>query len=283
MDIEKILFDKPCSPVDDVRCYLSNSLLTFLPMFILLMGTFGNIINVVLLSRKTFREKPVFLLLFLSVFDFLTLWTTIPWRVLGMYYDINYYDLSPIFCKLNAWMSVFSASASLWKMAIVTVDRSVVVLSHTQRNVRQNRNKNLAILSCIVFILLVVNGVMTLYGHREEETSEILDRNTSSVTRNCFYISAEFESDVPLLVTIAVVFQLFIPVLSVVIGNVILLTYFCKRRKMFSNSNSTDSQTKVLLLLTNFLLITSIPFGAVSFSLARLHGYDNFIPPNWQF
>ena len=181
-------------------------LLTFLPMFIPLIGTFGNILNMELLSRKTFREKPVFLLLFLSVFDFFTLWTMIPWCVLGMYYGINYCYMFPNFCKISACISVFSVSASFWKMAIVTVDRSVVVLSHTQRNVRQNRNKNLAILSCIVFILLVVNGVMTFYGHREEETSEILDCNMSSVTHNHFNISAEFESDVPFLVNIAVVF-----------------------------------------------------------------------------
>ena len=282
MDVpEDPLYDKPCSPSEDIRCYWANLLLRYMPMFILFIGTIGNILNVVLLSRKAFRDKPVFLLLFLSVFDFFFLWATVPWRVLGMFYDIQYYDVSPILCKINAWIGVFSASASLWTMAVVSVDRAVVVLSHAQRNVLQNRNKNLAILCFVVSVMLAMTGTMVLFGHTNENPSEgPLDRSSSATTTNCFYISAEFGSDVPLVLTIAFVFQLIIPVLAVVIANVILLTYFCKRRKLFANSRSTDSQTNVLLLLTNFLLVTVIPFSVVNYSLARLHGSDNFISPN---
>ena len=340
MDEDKLSFEKPCGPADDVRCYWSHWLMVVLPLFLLVIGTFGNILNVALLSRKTFREKPVFLLLFLSVFDFLVLWTTIPWRSLKMIYDIDYYEISSIFCKINSWMSIFSGSASLWVMAIVSIDRSVVVMSHSQRNVRQNRNKNLALLGCVVTIVLILSGVMALYGHTDEELTDVLDRNTSvadlldrnmsaaelldrntpasdilnhntsaadllnlntsaadlldrntsaadlldrnmsSGTQTCFYVSAEFEKSVPHVVSIALLFELIIPSLAVVIGNIILLTYFCKRRRMFANSQNTDSQTKVLLLLTNFLLITVIPFGITNFVQVWLYGKDNFTPPN---
>ena len=280
MDVEDSLYDKPCRPDDDSRCYWANSLVHVLPTILLPIGTFGNILNVALLSRKTFRNKPVFLLMFLSIFDFFCLWTTIPWRTLDFYFGIRYYDISPTFCKLNAWISIFSASASFWIMGIVSINRSVVVFARTQLDPLQNRNQNLVIMFCVVLVVLVISGVWVWFGHTDEDPFEFLDRNNSSMTKNCFYISSEFESNLPHVLTAGLVFQLFIPVLAVLIGNVTLMTYFCKRRRLFANSQSTDSQTKVLLLLTNYLLIAVIPFGIVNFLLARLHGNDNFISPN---
>ena len=187
-----LTIDKLCIPVEDSMCQFTKWMLIIVPVSLLIFGTFGNILNIALLSREGFRIKPLFVLFFMSVFDVLFLWALVPFAFLSMAFGIKANDISPILCKLNAWTGTSSCFCSLWTLALVSIERANSVLFYIRRDPLKSRNRNIVILLVIVGLIFTMNGFI-IFGYKYSSFVELEHINVSRNLSNCNLVSSDFE------------------------------------------------------------------------------------------
>jgi len=97
-------------------------------IFLLIVGTFGNILSFIIFSQGTLRKSSTFrYLALLSLMDLLVLYS----GLLDLFLTIEYggafslRTLNPITCRLHTFITYWSQHSSSWILSFISVDRAV--------------------------------------------------------------------------------------------------------------------------------------------------------------
>ena len=238
---------------------------------LIVLGTLGNIMSIVVLTRKSMRQSTVSqYLVVLAVTDILVLYTGLlrQWFRILLKTDIRH--LHPVMCKLHVWMVYFSLDFSCWLLVAVTLERFVSVWF--PHSVKRTCTKTTAavIIAGIATLLLAVNSHF-LYGLGDVT----VHYDNSTVVQHCADLWAAYEEfNRKIWPWIDLCLFCLFPFLFLITGNIAIIIKVCisnrKRRRHDANiglsntqnikvrSSKTSSMT-VMLLTTNavFLACTS--------------------------
>ena len=97
-------------------------------LFLLIVGTFGNIVSYIIFSYGTLRKSSTFrYLALLSLMDLLVLYS----GLLDLFLMIEYggtfslRNVNPITCRLHTFITYWSQHSSSWILSFISVDRAV--------------------------------------------------------------------------------------------------------------------------------------------------------------
>ncbi|CAF0759241.1 unnamed protein product [Rotaria sordida] len=153
-------------------------------LFLFIIGTLGNLLNVYVFSRPRLRHNTCVLCLLLSSFlNFLVLIFGAFIRCLiGFNIDLTYN--SSIFCKIHLYMIYVSQSVSLWLIVLACIDRYLSSSLNIVHRQWINRQKTSIIISCIL-ILTSLSYIEVFYCF---EASLITKSICSAKSQLCSYI-----------------------------------------------------------------------------------------------
>ncbi|CAF0830676.1 unnamed protein product [Rotaria sp. Silwood1] len=173
---------------DNLSSYLAtvgvSALNRYGVLFLLIVGTLGNLLNVYVFSRPHLRHNTCVLCLLLSSFlNFLVLIFGVFIRCLiGYNIDLTYN--SSIFCKIRHYVIYASQSVSLWLIVLACIDRYLSSSSNIVHHRWINRRKVFSIVSCIS-ILTSLSYIEVFFCF---EASLITNNICSAKNQLCSYI-----------------------------------------------------------------------------------------------
>ncbi|CAF3622324.1 unnamed protein product [Rotaria socialis] len=97
-------------------------------IFLLIVGTFGNIISFIIFISDALRKSSTFrYLAFLSLLDLLVLYSGLVDLFLTIEYDgtFSLRNLNPITCRLHTFVTYWSQHSSSWILCFISVDRAI--------------------------------------------------------------------------------------------------------------------------------------------------------------
>ncbi|XP_067681288.1 mu-type opioid receptor-like [Haliotis asinina] len=126
---------------------------------LLIFGTVGNILSMIVLTRQAMRKSSMSIYLTcLAVADLLALYSGLLRQWIIYTFQIDLRELHPLVCKIYTWMLYVSLDLSAWILVSVTVERAVSVwLPHKVKVICTKKVLMVNIL-VLVIILMSVNG-----------------------------------------------------------------------------------------------------------------------------
>ncbi|CAF3979408.1 unnamed protein product [Rotaria sordida] len=97
-------------------------------IFLLVVGTFGNVLSFIIFSQGTLRKSSTFrYLALLSLMDLLVLYSGLLDLFLTIEYGIAFSlrNLNPITCRLHTFITYWSQHSSSWILSFISVDRAI--------------------------------------------------------------------------------------------------------------------------------------------------------------
>lgn len=146
----------------------------YLPV-VMVAGTFGNVLVVVIQRRIPSNEKSSMSVYFtaLAVSDTTALWTGWFWMLeafgvtLSVEYHVqkNYRGVAmDILCRIRVWISYAFGQISAWILVSMTLHRAVgIVWPHRTRGVLTKRNAGKIV--AFIFLFCTLSNAHVLYGH----------------------------------------------------------------------------------------------------------------------
>ncbi|KAK6195558.1 hypothetical protein SNE40_000965 [Patella caerulea] len=129
----------------------------FSPLLIVI-GTFGNLLSLLVLTRKRLRSSPaMFYLSILAVVDITVLYSGLMRVWLENVYNIQLREMSEGACRFHTFFVYFILSFSVWILVAVTVDRCIIVCAPF-------RAKSLSSLSIARKTLLAIALVLVVFN-----------------------------------------------------------------------------------------------------------------------
>lgn len=272
-----------CEPAELPECQWTKYIWSTVPVGLLIAGTFGNILNVVILSRRRMRTSSTSVyLLCLSYGDCAFLWLGMAPRMLLQGYDLDIKITAQFLCKLTSFAPVTAASYSIWTLVLLTSERLFLtkwpVVARSKLNVRTAR------IAAVTLLIVIVSMTSHFVFVAEVRTVTSTENNETAPGYKllCTYApnaSMLFYKKIWPLIVLTVL--TLIPTAFIVLGNLtILVTILAQRRKLRQiNPNGNDrsgddpkkvkSATKMLFLVSAFFIATTMPFtlGNVIMSL----------------
>ncbi|CAF3406162.1 unnamed protein product [Rotaria socialis] len=184
-----------------------------LAVFIFMFGVVGNILNILVLSQRSYRSNScAWLFLVLSIVNLVSLisglitimidgWTTNPTDYIG------------VLCKLRAFLVFSTRTIAMWLMVLATTDRWLLSNMNAHRR-QQSSLKNAQFWAAIIVILSVALYAQQLYCYEANLTDTPLKCYGKTVV--CRYLT-----DLSLaIITVSIPILLMILFGSLIISNV---------------------------------------------------------------
>lgn len=253
------------------ECWWNLWLWRTIPFLQLMFGTFGNIMNIIILSRKRFQQKSTSVyLICLAVADSLALWTAMSIGVAFNVFGIDLRVTSQVMCKITDWLTFTSGGFSIWLLVLLTIERMMLARFPVfSRSKLTRRSAKLAALACLLVIT-------SLYAHlpfgMELIQTPVDIRSGTVIQESCVPGSVEYAAflQIAYWFVILIVFN-FAPITIMIIGNGLIIATIFLQRKRFNaiipevqvqtNSNKKrKSSTRLILLINAFYIFTTVPF-----------------------
>ena len=238
---------------------------------ILLFGTFGNVMTVIILRRlrSGWSAMNVYLTA-LALSDTAMLYSgALPmWARKVLHYDI--YASHVIVCKLFIWMMNTAAALSAWLLVALTAQRAASVIWPHRVNVMCTRHKSVV----VIVLINVVCGL--LYSHIAYGYDMVKFDN--GTTERCTFSSIDYqEFYVSIWVRIDIFIFCVLPSASLIVSNAVLgwkLAAAVKQAKeKFSNSGGdrkdsrekkASSVTVTIFIVSTAFIVATAPFATYS-------------------
>jgi len=159
-----------------------------IPIFLIVIGTFGNLICIIILFKKQNRRTSTnTYLIFLCLMDTISLYQ---WNLSNALYTFTngtkqIWGTSIIMCKLSEFFAFYSLHTSAMFLTCVELDRACLLRSTWYK--RKIARSRIALLICVIilFVLFALNGF--LFGLGFEYS--IYDSNTGLYQKGvaCYY------------------------------------------------------------------------------------------------
>ncbi|XP_060576924.1 FMRFamide receptor-like [Ruditapes philippinarum] len=242
------------------------------PPILIILGTVGNCLSILVLTRRCIRSSTTALFLTVLAFsDLFVLYTGLLRQWLIHLFEVDVRTISEFGCKLNIWMVYSSLDFSAWILIVVTLERVISAwLPHKAKSLCTKKYAVALLIAVIVFILLL-NSHM-LYGMVFRDTTTELD------DLKCIEINADYRSFFNVIWPwIDLCVFCLIPFTVIVIGNALILFKVLKsQRKVKSrvvpsaqngnrqattsgHNNKQSSMTAMLFTLNVVFLLSTSP------------------------
>lgn len=242
-----------CFPNYFWECQVAYWVWRIFPVCSIFIGTCGNILNLIILSRKNVRKFSTSVyLLFLTVSDLAFLWCTAFRDTIYAVTGRNPADESEFNCKLLYWLSLTFASSSVWILVLLTIER--VMMTRAPVFSWQRLSPRVAVVACSV--LLCVAAVLnshTLYGFTLYDIDKFnatfgeTDARLSVVKQfPCFYSSPGYR----LLYekywspTVLILYTV-IPMIIIIIGNINIATTIIIQKKKSMKIRPAENSRRI--------------------------------------
>lgn len=258
-----------------------------IPPVLIIFGTIGNVLSIVVLTRKS---TITLFLICLTFSDLIVLYTGLLRQWLIYLFSLDVRNINKILCKVHTWLVYSSLDFSSWILIAVTLERVIAVWCPHSAKTKCNRFSA----TCLVItILMFVLGLNThlLYGMTIKISNNQMESKCVSVDENysVFFRSAWTWIDL-------CVFSL-IPFAVILIGNsLILIKLFQRRSKAKTNSREREknasnknvnknnrgrhrknkyhhqsSMTSTLFTLNTVFLLTTLPISVYDIGYSYWH------------
>ena len=169
-----------------------DNLISLILAMVILIGVFGNMLNLIVFSNKTMRKKSTYQYLFyLSAIDLLVLMTCTTDSLLAYGYFIMIRLKSSLICKIHTFLTYFLTHMSSLIHMIVSIDRALIIKNQSTKNeiinCQQNIrtiiiNKSGKLITMLSLILVLCNShYLVLLSRNSIENDIFLDYNRSIV------------------------------------------------------------------------------------------------------
>ena len=230
-----------CHPHYFLECQVSYWWWRVVPVSLIVIGTVGNVLSLLVLLRKNLRRLSASVyLLFLAASDLLFIWSYTVRETLYAITGINLINLSSVFCRGLFWMGLTSASFSIWLLVSLTIERVFMTRFPVYSYQRLTPKLATKICCALLVVVMVANGHV-IFGFTLHDVDTFSEgSNFSEVHRRiierfpCQFISEEyFLFYVTYWNMIYMIFFNIIPIIIITTGNIsIAATILTQRKKM---------------------------------------------------
>ena len=241
------------------------------PPVLIVLGSIGNILSIVVLTRKSIRNSITPLLTFLAFSDILVLYTGLLRQWIQNTFDYDIRHFSEIACKIHLWLVYTCLDLSAWIIMALTLDRVIATWWPFRARQLCTRTCAIKVVATVVLFLLIVNSHF-LYGVANKTHTD--GNGTVVKVKKCFPVHAgyiEFLQKVWTIMDLLIV--CLIPFSVILVGNICIVAKLVRRQRRLStinetsirrrssarNSGSISSLTAMLLVLSTLFLITTLP------------------------
>ena len=266
-----------CEPNFFTECKIAYWLWRIFPGILLVIGTCGNLMNIVILTRKQLRKysTTVFLLI-LAVTELVLLWTSlVPDTALSIT-GHRIEDSYSAVCKVRYWILLTAGSYSTWLLVFLTLERTLLtkvpVLSRRKVNPR-----SCLTVSITALILIALANSHMIYGTKFYDNLNSANLTTNSsydadyLQFRCYFVSDEYELFVRNYWNVFVLSMYnVVPALIIIAGNVNIVAVLFLRKNGITTrvhpvTNPAEvsrrkASTKLLFTLSVFYFITTTPW-----------------------
>ncbi|CAF1072146.1 unnamed protein product [Didymodactylos carnosus] len=135
---------------------ISTELVRYLSICILLCGTTGNVLNLIVFFQPSLRSNPCSIYFFSSsISSLLALYSGLITRILGTY-QFDPTNESSVQCKIRSFLLVSSFTTSTWLIALASVDRYFI----SCQNIQRRRLSSLKVAYYLIGILTVFSTLI---------------------------------------------------------------------------------------------------------------------------
>ncbi|KAK6177803.1 hypothetical protein SNE40_015834 [Patella caerulea] len=247
---------------EHIATVIAKHLWTIVPPILLLLGTIGNVLTIVVFSRKAFRSTISIYLTLLAVSDTVVLYSGIlrQWLYYLTEYDIRSYHI--VTCKLLTWLIYTSLDISAWTIVAVTIERLISVYVPHKVKTFCTTKVCYFVLSFVIVACSLVNGHF-LVGL---ELLEVAVDSFNCATNNAGYLT--FLEDIWPWMDLCV--YSLIPTGLIIVGNALLIrkVFFSTlqtqqsmsdKRQQLNRQKKMSSMTTMLISISILFLICTTP------------------------
>ena len=244
-----------------------------LPPLLMILGTLGNILTMVVLRRACFKHAPANIYLsVLAVGDTLVLWTGLFRFWVLMVWDFDVRLLSATVCKFHVFIVYWSFQFVSWITVVVAIDRLMTVCFIVPAKFCCTRNSAVSVIITIALTLLVLDVHLFF-------TVNIINVSRVNSEINAVYEcvhhqkhSAFFTSVWPWMDAVV---SSFVPSLIVMACNVYIVAVLVQQKRRSSVAhNKVSTLTTVLIIICILFCVTTMPI--VIYQLPLMHTYRKF-------
>lgn len=205
-----------------------------LPPVIMLIGVLGNILTILVYSRKTFRtlstRNTLRILSLVEIFNVLQMWKHFALNT----FNFNIYLVSSVTCKLVIYFSYFN-SITAWLLTYISIERLLKIRFPRQARLA-NKHQTLIISSCIIWNL-IANSQDMIYNDL------VADSDYNNAT-SCMVLE-QFEHAEAAFLYFDLINSTVLPFLVMLLSTVFLTYTVFKSRKKMARFASTISNRKL--------------------------------------
>ena len=241
----------------------------------MVVGLCGNILSIVVLSRKRMRITTTSVYLrFLAVSDSLVLLIGTLRQLIYFYSDIDIRELTDLACKVHLWLAYNVIGLSCWLLCVISTDRLLAIKFPLWA--KSHCTKRIALVIVIVLSVAVslIDSHLLMFMYRDEvysssnktNTSVLLDVACNPNPTNIQYV--KFKNKVwPFLTFFLYSFS---PIVWLVTCNIFLFKQLSLRHVKKQKSRQVDTEgrrerkdlkslTKMLIVLCVFFIVVTVP------------------------
>ena len=162
---------------------LHKGIFLYLPPWLLLLGTIGNVLSVVTLLRRSMRKTSTYnLLVVVATGDTLVLSVGLLRRWLSEVTGKDVRDQNDFTCKMISLTGYTVSLSSVWILIVVTAERYYITVHSLRAVVCSTRKQSFKIIALILLLMLLLNShflATTQIGYYEIDDDKILTCSSS--------------------------------------------------------------------------------------------------------
>ncbi|CAF1474552.1 unnamed protein product [Adineta ricciae] len=229
-----------------------------IPILLILFGSFGNVFNIIIFTRRELRTNPCSLYFLIgSINDCFVIGFGLLTRYLADNWDIDLSIVNNTFCKIRSFLTYPSLDFALWSVVLASIDRYL----SSSPIVRFRRLSNLSIARKATLITIIV--IYLSYTHTLVFYQKILTSNGISCTiisRGYFLFLTLFGS----------IISYILPIILMSIFGILMIYNVQNTHRHLNLHNrrlrSNDRQlSKMLLIQVLITIIISTPYHVITF------------------
>lgn len=268
-----------CEPNNFIECRIAYWLWRTVPFILLAIGTFGNVVNIIILSRQKLRtfSTGVYLLI-LAISELTFLWTGLLPDTIYSITTFRLIDQSEVICRTRWWIALTSATLSVWILVLLTIERTLLTKAPVFS--RNKMTPRFALISSLIVLVLVglINGHMiygfSIYTSTADKTVDdnIGENQLNASAFPCDFISSEYKYFyVHIWAVIMFILYTLLPSIIIILGNINIAAVILLQRKRQAKvapgnpakeaiANRKKSSARMLFILSFFFMLSTMPY-----------------------
>lgn len=236
----------------------------YLPPILIILGSIGNILTVLVMRRRVFRKTSIgFYISGYSITSLLTLYLFLglEW-IAHVTHKKTIDNQSDWLCRLWQFIMRVIAYSGIWFIVSMTIDRYIIIW-HPWKASSMCSLFMAKFVAVIIFVGLVVISIHAMW--------------TYMLMNGCYPFHHENDLHTLIWQWMSASFYSYIPLTLIFIFDVLIFTGICMKRP----SKHTHSNDQVSMILTNTTLALSILYFLIVLPPTVINIVDITFPPSW--